>query len=260
MNARPPFPSTAPGPITRFSAALLLLAASLTQASAGETILLAHPWPREAAYAPKAATLICDDAFRQLGLDVEVRSFPPMRGAIEAEAGRIDGEVGRALIYGGDHPNLIRVDEPVLSLRIAAFTRIPGLKVSGWDSLKGTYRVKYRSGYTTLKTKLEQVLPAAQISSVVDSQTGLQNVALGQTDIFVDLEEYGELQLARLQNRYSSLYNAGLVQDIPVYIYLHKRHAALAPRLAEVLVKMRASGAISRHLATALGEERRSAP
>ena len=220
----------------RFAAALLLLFASLTQAVAGETILLAHPWPKEAVYAPRVVSLICADAFRQIGLDAEVRAFPPMRGTIEAEAGRIDGEVGRALTYGDDHPNLIRVEESLLSFRVSAFTRIPGLKISGWDSLKGSaYRVEYRSGYTTFKARLEQILPAAQISSVVDSQTGLQN-------------------------RYSNLYNAGLVQDTVVYIYLHKRHAALAPRLAEVLTKMKASGAISRHIATALGEERHAAP
>jgi ABC-type amino acid transport substrate-binding protein len=248
----------------RVAAALLLLAASLTHGSAAmasEKILLAHPWPKEAIYAPRVVSLICADAFRQIGLDAEVRSFPPLRGAVEAEAGRIDGEVGRALSYGDDHPNLIRVDEPLLSFRVSAFTRIPGLKISGWDSLKGSaYRVAYRSGYTTFKAKLEQILPPAQLSSVVDSQTGLQNVALGQTDIFVDLEEYGQIQLARLQSRYGDLYNAGLVQDTPVYIYLHKRHAALVPRLLEVLSKMKSSGAINRHIATALGEERHSAP
>lgn len=261
MKARLPFHTVTLGSIMRFAAALLLLFASLAQAVAAETILLAHPWPKEAVYAPRVVSLICADAFRQIGLDAEVRAFPPMRGTIEAEAGRIDGEVGRALTYGDDHPNLIRVEESLLSFRVSAFTRIPGLKISGWDSLKGSaYRVEYRSGYTTFKARLEQILPAAQISSVVDSQTGLQNLALGNTDIFVDLEEYGQIQLARLQNRYSNLYNAGLVQDTVVYIYLHKRHAALAPRLVEVLTKMNASGAISRHIATALSEERHSAP
>lgn len=140
---------------------------------------------------------------------------------------------------------------------MAAFTRLPGLKIANWDSLKGTpYKVTYRSGYITFKAQLEQVLPLQQISSVVDSQTGLQNVALGQTDIFVDLEEFGQRQLAKLHKRYRDVYNAGLVQDTPVYIYLHKRHAALAPRLADVLSKMKSNGAIARHVATTLGEER----
>lgn len=228
---------------------------------AGETILLAHPWPKETIYAPRVVSLICADAFKQMGLDAEVRSFPPLRGAIEADAGRIDGEVGRALTYGDDHPNLIRVDESLLSFRVSAFTRIPGLKVNGWDSLKGTsYRVQYRTGYPTFKARLEQILPSQQISSVVDSQTGLQNVALGRTDILVDLEEFGQLQLLRLQNRYSNVYNAGLVQDTPVYIYLHKRHAALVPRLTAILSKMKSSGAINRHIANALSADHSATP
>ncbi|WP_445232149.1 substrate-binding periplasmic protein [Duganella rhizosphaerae] len=246
------------------SAAILMLCLGLMQAyvaSARETILLAHPYPRETNYAPRVLTLICTDAFDQLGKDVDVRLYPPLRGALEAGAGKIDGEVGRAYAYGDNHPNLIRVGEALLSFRVTAFTRIPGLKISGWDSLKGTsYRVQYRSGYTTFKTQLEQILPARQISSVVDSQLGLQNVALGRTDIFVDLEEFGELQLARLQNRYGDVYNAGLVQDTPVYIYLHKRHAALVPRLAEIVARMKSSGAINRYISQALGEERGAAP
>lgn len=226
-------------------------------ASAGDRLVLAHPFPKEASFAPGVLSLICKDAFRQLGLDVEVRMFPPLRGSIEADAGRIDGEVGRAHAYAAAHPELVRVDEPLLSFRVAAFTRLPGLKIANWDSLKGTpYKVTYRSGYITFKAQLEQVLPLQQISSVVDSQTGLQNVALGQTDIFVDLEEFGQRQLAKLHKRYRDVYNAGLVQDTPVYIYLHKRHAALAPRLADVLSKMKSNGAIARHVATTLGEER----
>ncbi len=229
--------------------------------AAREAILLAHPYPKEAAYAPRVLSLICTDAFQQLNMDVEVRLYPPLRGSLEADAGNIDGEVGRAHAYGDTHPHLIRVNESLVSFRVAAFAIIPGLKISGWDSLKGTaYRVQYRSGYATFKTRLEQVLPASQISSVVDSQTGLQNVALGRTDIFVDLEEYGQLQLARLQNRYSHVYNAGLVQDTPVYIYLHQRHAALVPRLTEILSKMKSSGAISRHIAKALDEDRGTVP
>nr|WP_254504520.1 transporter substrate-binding domain-containing protein [Duganella vulcania] len=194
-------------------------------------------------------------------MEAQVRAYPPLRGTIEAESGKIDGEVGRAYSYGEHRPNLVRVDESLVSFRVTAFTRIPGLTINGWDSLKGTpYRVQYRSGYVTFKRRLEQMLPPSQISSVVDSQAGLQNVALGRTDVFVDLEEYGQLQLARLQNRYGAVYNAGLVQDTPVYIYLHKRHAALAPQLAAILARMKASGAIGRHVAQALGEEREPAP
>lgn len=242
------------------SAVLSTLCASLLfggGSSAAETMVLAHPYPKETTFAPGVLSLICADAFQQLGLAVEVRMFPPLRGTLEANAGKIDGEVGRAYAYADSHPNLVRVEEPLLSFRVAAFTRIPGLKITSWDSLKGSaYRVEYRSGYVTLKARLEQVLPPQQISSVVDSQTGLQHVALGQTDIFVDLEEFGQRQLARLHKRYRDVYNAGLVQDTPVYIYLHKRHEALAPRLAEILSKMKAGGAIGRHITTALGEER----
>lgn len=232
-----------------------------TPATARDTMLLAHPYPKEATYAAHVLSLICAEAFQQLNMDVEVRLYPPLRGALEAEAGNVDGEVGRAYTYIDTHPHLIRVEQALISFRVAAFTRIPGLRITGWDSLRGTaYRVEYRSGYSTFKARLEQTLPLQQISSVVDSKIGVQNVALGRTDVFIDLEENVQLQLDRLQSRYAQVYNAGLVQDTPVYIYLHKRHAALAPRLAEILSKMKASGAINRHIATALSEDHGATP
>lgn len=247
--------------VNHAAALCMLSAAMLSGTAAGQTMVLAHPFPKGTAFAPRVLSLICTDAFRQLNKDVEVRMFPPLRGSIEADAGSIDGEVGRAYGYGDRHPSLVRVEEALLSLRVAAFTRLPGVKINSWDSLKGTpYRVQYRSGYVTFKAHLEQVLPLAQISSVIDSQSGLKNIALGRADIFVDLEEFGEAQLAKRQHRYGELYNAGLVQDTPVYIYLHKRHAALAPRLAEIVAKMKTSGAIGHHRTTALHEERLATP
>lgn len=248
----------------RSAAASLMLCLALLHGSAAtarDTMLLAHPYPKEATYAARVISLICAEAFQQLNMDVEVRMYPPLRGALEAEAGNVDGEVGRAYAYIDTHPHLIRVEPALLSFRVTAFTRIPGLRITGWDSLKGTpYRVEYRSGYSTFKARLEQTLPLQQISAVVDSKIGLQNVALGRTDVFIDLEENVKVQLDRLQNRYAQVYNAGLVQDTPVYIYLHKRHAALAPRLEEALSRMKASGAIARHIAAALGEERGATP
>ncbi|MYM99109.1 hypothetical protein [Duganella vulcania] len=170
---------------------LLMLCLGLLQGPAGgarDTMLLAHPYPRETSYAPRVLALICADAFQQLNMDADVR------GAIEAESGKIDGEVGRAYTYGDKRPNLVRVDEPLVSFRVVAFTRIPDLKISGWDSLKGTsYRVQSRSGYSTFKARLEQILRPL-------------------------------------------------------------------PRLAEILARMKASGAIRRHIARALDEERGPAP
>ncbi|NRR31085.1 hypothetical protein HSX11_12925 [Oxalobacteraceae bacterium] len=225
-------------------------------ASAREALVLANIQPRESSYTARVLSLICSDAFGRVGMDVLLRQTPPLRASIEAEAGIIDGEVGRAIAYGQFHPGLIRVEEALASVKVVAFARTPGLSVDGWDSLKGKpYRVEYRTGYITFKTRLEQVLPPQQISSVVDAQSGLQRVALGSTDLFIDTEEYGLSQLSRLQSRYGALYRAGLIEDIPVYIYLHRRHAALAPLLANALSKMKADGALGRHIDKALSEE-----
>ncbi|MES2262964.1 MAG: hypothetical protein V4724_30945 [Pseudomonadota bacterium] len=229
-------------------------------ASARETLVLANILPKESNYASRVLTLICQDAFGRVGLDVKLPIYPPLRASIEADTGKVDGEVGRAFGYGHSHPGLIRVEESLMSIKVVAFARTPGIKVDGWDSLKGKpYRVEYRTGYITFKERLEQILPLEQISSVIDGQTGLQRVALGQTDLYIDVEDYGLSQMTRLQKRYGELYRAGPVQETPVYIYLHQRHAALVPQLLNVLLKMKADGTINRHMETATKEEHANA-
>ncbi len=80
------------------SAAWLLCVALMRgpTATVRDTMLLAPPYPKEATYAAHVLSLSCADAFQQLNMDVEVRLYPPLHGTLDAEAGTIDGEVGRA--------------------------------------------------------------------------------------------------------------------------------------------------------------------
>lgn len=225
-------------------------------ALAKEPLILISPIAREATFARNALTLICTDAFRRLGVDFKIRHYPALRASVEADAGSIDGEIGRAIHYGADHPTLVRVEEPLLTLKVAAFAKTPGIKIDGWDSLKGSpLRVEYRAGYPLYKLRLEQRLPAAQIGSVIDASAGMQRLALGRSDLYIDMQEYGRFLLNNNPGRHGALYEAGLLEMLPVYFYLHQRHAALAPRLAQTLRQMKADGVLERYVNLALQAE-----
>jgi ABC-type amino acid transport substrate-binding protein len=237
----------------------LLCTASLLLAlpcAASDKLVLVRPADKEAAYTRRLFELVCNDAFGRLGYDVEIRNYPPLRASREADAGRIDGEIARSLSYGDTHPALVRADEPIVTVRVAAFATNPALHVDGWSSLKGKpYRVTYRAGYQLFKAKLEAALPAAQLNGVIDGQAGMQRLALGLADLYVDTNDYGQMLIEKMPERYDKVRVAGWLEQLPLYFYLYQRHAALAPRLAAVLRQMRADGVLDRYVAQAFADE-----
>jgi hypothetical protein len=50
----------------------------------------------------------------------------------------------------------------------------------------------------------------------------------------------------------SALYQAGIMQKVDAYAYLHKKHAALVPKVAKVLKAMKQEGLFEHYLEIAL--------
>lgn len=226
-----------------------LLACGAVQAQ--DKIVLASIVDKDS-YGDRLLQLIYTDAFRQLHLDVGLRSYPAARASVESKAGNVDGEASRAYEYGALHPELLRVEAVVLEVTTSAFAHEPGIHVRGLESLRGTaYRIEYRAGYAKAARELVGVVPPAQLSSVVDSQFGLKKLAIGRTDLFVDVEETVLPLLDVEPFKSAGIYKAGVIDVFPVYCYLGRQHADLVPKLTEILKKMKANGTMERYRAMA---------
>jgi polar amino acid transport system substrate-binding protein len=193
--------------------------------------------------------LIYTEVFRRLGVKAEFRNYPAKRVSIETDAGNVDGEASRPYQYAAEHPNLIRVEEVIFNANFSAFAvkdSIPQLK--GWESLKGTdYRVGYRRGSKTSESNLSKVVSMENLSDVTEPAQGLKKLVSGRTDLFVD-EESGILTLLQTPEfKESKIRSAGIMESFPVYPYLHKEHAALAPQMAEIIKAMKAEGLIEQY-------------
>jgi polar amino acid transport system substrate-binding protein len=245
----------------KLSAAAIVVTALLGPATAWpqapRPIVLAGTWDQHGPGAGLLLTMIYTEAFRQLDMPLQIRVLPAMRASAEAVAGNVDGELARAYDYGRMQPSLIRIEEPVLYVTAAAYAHKPGIKVQGWDSLRGTgYRVEYRNGYVVVRQRLESVVAPDNLSSVNRGEQGLRKVMLGRTDLYVDTEEFAQPLLQSEAFRGSGIYNAGVLERAPTYGYLIKGHEKLALRLAEVLRSMRASGQLERLRGIALDPSR----
>jgi polar amino acid transport system substrate-binding protein len=200
-------------------------------------------------YLGKWQRLTYTEIFKRLGIKVEFRDYPPKRASMEADAGNVDGEPGRPHRYAAEHPNLIRVEASPFFQNFSAFAAknsIPLLK--GWDSLKGTdYKVEYRRGVTTCETNLSKAVSKENLTDITDPIQGLKKLASGRIDLFIYDEEWILPLLQTPEFKDSKIRSVGLMESVPLYAYLHKKHAALAPKMAEIIKAMKAEGLIEQY-------------
>jgi polar amino acid transport system substrate-binding protein len=197
----------------------------------------------------KLRRLIYTEVFKRLGIKAEFREYPSKRASIEAESGNIDGEAIRPRQYGAEHPNLIRVEESLFPMNLSAFTAndsIPPMK--GWESFKGTnYRVEYRRGLIVCEHNLSKFVSKENLSDVTEPEQGLKKLISGRTDLFIYDEEWVRTALNTPEFKDSKIRFVGLIESLDVYPYLHKKHASLVPKMAEIIKAMKAEGLIEQY-------------
>jgi len=190
-------------------------------------------------------TGICDriitEAFKRLGLELEIVDLPSERALINANDGIDDGNFARVEGLEKQYPNLIRVAEEITTFEFVAFTAGPAFRTTGWASLK-PYNVGIITGWKILESNITGV---GSLTKVRDEQLLFGLLAAGKADVVVYDRRQGRVVLAQLGLR-------GITELEPplavksMYPYLHKRHAALVPRLEQTLREMRKDGTFQR--------------
>lgn len=196
---------------------------------------------------PDGAALkrIYTEALRRLGYRLVLRAFPAKRASIMADQGEVDGEIHRVGEYGQSHPNLVRVESAHFSLLFSAYARAPITLGNGWQALKGSrYRVEYAVGTRKCEVELPKVVAPDRLSVVASDLLGLRKLALGRSDLFIDVDSVVQPVLALAEFQGTPIRKVALMEEVKAYAYLHKRHQGLAVRLAEVLSEMKREGLI----------------
>lgn len=189
------------------------------------------------------------EAFRRLGVPLQVVHAPTQRLAVMLAQGEIDGEVVRALAYGQMHPEFVRVDEPVMDIVFTLYTARPGLAITRADELAaGGLQGAYKRGVVFCERTLKPLLPPERLADVTDSGQGLAMLLAGRADFYCDVNVAFEQAQADESVKGAAAARKLLeMERSPLYPYLHPRHAELAPRLAATLRQMKAEGLIERY-------------
>lgn len=215
----------------------------------------------ETSYEGKWQRLAYQEAFRRLGLPLEVELMPAQRVTAMVDSGGVDGQFGRVRAYGDTHPEQVRVEEAFYEVGFALWAGNPGgntpaLTLQRLQDLTASNLIGvYRRGVELCERSLSPLVPAERLFSVAAEHDALRMLMAGRVDYICEID-------AALQNALQSpefkgaavraLFTIG--DRIGIYPYLAKKNADLAPRLAAVLKAMKEEGVLERYRQEALGK------
>lgn len=194
-----------------------------------------------APYATKERTgfqdLIVAEVFHRIGLKGQVEIYSASARALINANNDIDhGVVMRIKGLEKKFPNLVRIDERLIQNDFVAYSLGLGLTTNNWKSLE-PYVAAYINGWVIFERNLtarqgkHAVKDPAQMFSLLD---------MGRIDVAL-YEKWQGLQRAKDTQIDVTVHDPPLA-SVDMYMYVHKNHAHLAPKLAKALREMKADG------------------
>ena len=193
---------------------------------------------------------VLKEAFARVGLTATLQMLPAERCLIDSNAGVSDGEVGRVIGMERLYPNLVMVDEPIIESRaFVAFTTGARFETQDWDSL-APYHVGMVKGWKIFENNVDQARSIIKVDSTRALFRLLKNdrvdVALNaRLDGLYTAKQVGISKVQVMEPPFATL---------KLYLYLHKQHIDLIPRVETALADMKTDGAFYRIYAAAADE------
>ena len=176
------------------------------------------------------------DAFKRIGVDVEILVLPAERSLINANEGLDDGDVFRIAGLERDYPNLLRVPGKMLDNEFMAYTNRADIRIRNWADLQ-PYVVAYATGWRIFDLNVQGVKELTKTASIRELFPLLEK---GRADVVL-MERWQGQWMVRQQGYQVRLQEPPLAR-VEMFMYLNKKHAALVPQVAQALADMKADG------------------
>lgn len=225
-------------PLRPVALAAMLVLAPFAAGAEGKLVLssgMHEPWTN--ADGTGFTSLFVAELFKRLGLEAEVAFNPAAARALQlADDGVDDGLAARMPGLEKTYPNLVRVPEPVFNNDFVAAGTDRRQSIRAWGDLV-PHSVGYILGWQVFDANVPSV---RELTVAKDSRQLFGLLKAGRVDIILH-ERYQAIWQSREQGVALTVYEPPL-QSTPMYMYLHRRHAALVPRVAAELAAMKAEG------------------
>ncbi len=174
--------------------------------------------------------------FKRIGVEVTVTRVPSERSLINVNAGLDDGDLFRVAGMEREYPNLVLVPEKMLDNDFVVFTKREDIEIRKWDDLK-PYGVAFVIGWKPYELNVKGTRDLAKTSSIDLLLPMLEN---GRADLVL-MDRWQGGWIAKQQQFKGRVLEPPLLR-IAEFMYLNKKHAALAPKAAKALADMKADG------------------
>lgn len=183
--------------------------------------------------------------YGRLDMRVEFVDVEGRRALALSSSGQVDGEIQRIAEVAQSHPTLLRVSTPINYIEPAVFTIEHAFEIRGWPSIRDNeIGIVHGVGSSEAGTA---GMPRVQAANSLDEL--IRMLDRGRFDLFVTDLFSGLVAVRKqgMEGRIRAL--APPLQRIYIYHYLHRRHAALVPRVDAVIRALQASGELDRYRA-----------
>ena len=184
---------------------------------------------------------ILNNALQRAGYAMTVDAAPMTYAIQMANSGERDGIASQAHGLEEKFPNLVMVPEQLLRVSFPVFVRADSsLRIRSWQDLSGL-----RVGHMFQKSYIINHLPRNIAGRIQRESFYELNLALlnGECDVIITSETFKTDLIVP-----ADVKKVGVLDDIPTYTYLNKKHEGLVSVLAEELRRMKADGAYDRLL------------
>lgn len=174
------------------------------------------------------------EAYAAIGVQFSVLYLTPNRSIQEVESGAADCELLRIRQVGDHFTEIVRVEIPVISLPIYAYTNDPQLAGLALHEM-GRYRVGYVDGALFAK-RMTAKLP--DVTPVESPDMLFKMLEVDRLDIVIAAENPGDTVMKTVGN--GLIYKgAKQLRSVEFYHYLNRRHRALVPRIEWLLTELK---------------------
>lgn len=183
---------------------------------------------------------VAGEAFRRAGVKLRLVKLPAERALVNANLGIGDGDLTRIAGLETQYPNLVRVPEKLVDWTFAAFSKDTTLPAR-WETIRA-HPVGHIKGW---KIYEQQLAGAAHIVATEDAGQLFRLLERDRIDVAL-FERWLGAALIRQQGIQGVRAIDPPLAKREMFIYLHKRHAALVPKLAAALSAIKSEGLYQR--------------
>ena len=186
----------------------------------------------------KIAFAVLREAYRRLGITLEIQQFAGDVGNDRINSGAVDGMLARSDGIEARFPNVVQVGVPVVYVDVAVYSRDSTLRVRDWRDLSNVTVATVRGMFY-----LERSVGDLHVR-FVDTYGELYPLLLNRQ---VDAVVTSDLQMRMtLRPMPQGIVRNNILASYMLYHYLHNKHAELVPEVERVLKDMLTDGTVAR--------------